>query len=315
MELLADNELHPALPANAFQVVQRQTAGAVAGQLQSPDYLTSRALDSALYPKNDPQLREATPATVKSLMLQNVTDYYQHVFRPDVTTIVVIGNVTRDQAKEAVEKYFGEWKGSGPTPETDLPTVPTNSPGVTAVPDKSRVQVNATLAETLGLNRFNPDYYALELGNHVLGGGFYATRLYQDLRENSGLVYFVSSSFGVGKTRSVYRVEYACDPQNVSKARAVVVRDLKAMQTAPVSAEDLRQAKAMLLRQIPLGEESVQRIAGGLISRATIGLPLDEPSVAAHHYVELNAEQVQSAFGKWVRPDDLVQVTEGPNPQ
>jgi zinc protease len=95
----------------------------------------------------------------------------------------------------------------------------------------------------------------------------------------------------------------------------VVVRDLKAMQTAPVGADDLRQAKAMLLRQIPLGEESVQRIAGGLMSRATIGLPLDEPSVAAHHYVELNAEQVQSAFTKWVRPDDLVQVTQGPNPQ
>ncbi len=69
MELLADNELHPALPENAFKVVQQQTAGALAGQLQSPDYLTSRALDSALYPKDDPELREATPATVKSLVL------------------------------------------------------------------------------------------------------------------------------------------------------------------------------------------------------------------------------------------------------
>jgi zinc protease len=315
MELLADNELHPALPENAFKVVQQQTEGAVAGQLQSPDYLTSRALDAALYPKNDPELREATPSTVKSLTVQNVTDYYQHVFRPDVTTIVVIGKVAPEQAREAVDKYFGEWKASGAPPETDAPPVPANAPQVMAVPDKSRVQVNATLAETLALNRFNPDYYALELGNHVLGGGFYATRLYQDLRENSGLVYFVSSSFGVGKTRAVYRVDYACDPQNVSKARAVVVRDLKTMQTAPVSADDLRQAKAMLLRQIPLGEESVQRIAGGLISRATIGLPLDEPSVAAHHYVELKAEQVQSAFAKWVRSDDLVQVTEGPNPQ
>ena len=185
-------------------MVQEQTAGAVAGQLQSPDYLTSRALDSALYPKNDPQLREATPATVRSLALENVAGYYQHVFRPDLTTIVVIGKVTREQAKAAVEKYFGEWNASGPPPETDLPTVPANSSGVTAVPDKSRVQVNATLAETLELNRFNPDYYALELGNHVLGGGFYATRLYQDLRESTGLVYFVSSSFGVGKTRSVY---------------------------------------------------------------------------------------------------------------
>jgi zinc protease len=87
------------------------------------------------------------------------------------------------------------------------------------------------------------------------------------------------------------------------------------MQTAPVSAEDLRQAKAMLLRQIPLGEASVESIAGGLISRATIGLPLDEPFIAAHHYAEISAEQVQAAFAKWVRPGDLVQVTEGPNPQ
>jgi zinc protease len=121
MQLLADNELHPALPESAFAVVQRQTEGELAGQLQSPDYLTSRALDSALYPKDDPELREATPATVKSLALENVTGYYQHVFRPDLTTIVVIGNVTREQAKAAVEKYFGEWKASGPPPQTDLP--------------------------------------------------------------------------------------------------------------------------------------------------------------------------------------------------
>jgi zinc protease len=183
------------------------------------------------------------------------------------------------------------------------------------VPDKSRVQVNVSLAETLGLNRFDPDYYALELGNHVLGGGFYATRLYQDLRENAGLVYFVASSFNIGKTRAVYSVDYACDPQNVSKARAVVERDLKTMQTTLVGDEDLRQAKAMLLRQIPLSEASVDSIAGGLIARATIGLPLDEPVIAAHRYVELNADQVKSAFAKWLRPDDLVQVTEGPNPK
>jgi zinc protease len=315
MELLADNVLHPALPENAFKVVQQQTADAVAGQLQSPEYLTSRALDAGLYPKNDPELREATPATVKSLTVQDVAGYYQHVFRPDLTTIVVIGNVTPEQARAAAEKYFGDWKVSGPAPQTDLPPVPANPPGVVAVPDKSRVQVNATLAETLGLNRFNPDYYALELGNHVLGGGFYATRLYQDLRENAGLVYFVDSSFGVGKTRSTYRVTYACDPQNVSKARAVIERDLKTMQTTLVSGDDLRQAKAMLLRQIPLGEASEQKIAGGLMSRAVIGLPLDEPTVAARHYVDLTAENVKVAFAKWVRPGDLFQVTQGPNPQ
>ena len=315
VELLAENELHPALPEQAFTIVQRQTAQVVAGELQSPDYLTRRAFDKSVLPKDDPELRQATPQSVSAATLDDVRGYLQHVYRPDLTTIAVIGNISPDEAKAVVEKYFGAWTASGAPPQTDLPSVPPNQSGVTAVPDKSRVQVIVNLGETLQLNRFNPDYYALELGNHVLGGGFYATRLYRDLRENGGLVYYVGSSFQIGKTRSFYKVDYACDPQNVSKARAVVVRDLNAMQKTPVTADELRQARAMLLRQIPLSQASETSIADGLVSRAVIGLPLDEPIVAAHHYVELTAAQVQAAFARWLRPADLVQVTEGPAPQ
>jgi len=315
MQLLADNELNPALPEQAFTVVQDETARAVAGELQSPDYLTRRAFDASLFPPTDPSLRQATPKTVMGLALPDVKAYYQRAFRPDLATIVVIGNVTPENARAEVEKYFGAWKASGPPPPTDLPTVPPNKPRVTAVPDKSRVQVNVDLGETLGLNRFNPDYYALELGNHVLGGGFYSTWFYRDLRENAGLVYYVGSSFNVGKTRGIYSVDYACDPQNVSKARAIIVRDLKAIQSTLVTDDELRQAKATLLRQVPLSEGSVDSIAGGWIRRSTIGLPLDEPIVASRHYVALTPEQVKAAFAKWIRPDDLVQVTQGPNPQ
>jgi zinc protease len=315
VELLADNELHPALPERAFQVVQKQTAETVAGELESPDYLTRRTLNAGLYPKNDPTQRQATPQTVSSLTLQEVKDFYSHAFRPDLTTIVVIGNVTPEQAKHVVTKYFTSWQTTGPKPDTDLPPVPANQPSASVVPNKSRVQDEVTLAQTVGLNRFNPDYYALQLGNNVLGGGFYATRLYQDLRENAGLVYYVASSFNVGKTRGTYSVRYACDPENVSKARAVVVRDLKDMQNTLVGSDQLVQAKALLLRQIPLSEASLTSIADGLIARATIGLPLDEPSIAAHHYVGLDAPQVKAAFAKWLRPDDLVQVVQGPNPQ
>jgi zinc protease len=315
VELLAENELHPALPERAFKIVQQQTAQEVAGQLQSPDYLTRRAFDERVLPKEDPELRQATPQTVSAVTLDDVRGYYQQAYRPDLTTIVVIGNVTPDGAKAVVEKYFGGWTASSPPPQTDLPPVPANQPGVTAVPDQSRVQVIVNLGETLGLNRFNPDYYALELGNHVLGGGFYATRLYRDLRENGGLVYYVGSSFDVGKTRAFYKVDYACDPQNVSKARALIVRDVTAMQKTAVTPDELRQARAMLLRGIPLSQASEDRIARGLISRSVIGLPLDEPVIAAHHYVELTAAEVQAAFAKWLRPADLVQVTEGPAPQ
>jgi zinc protease len=313
VELLADNQLHPALPEEAFKTIQRQVAATVAGRLQSPDYFEKHALRSNLFPKNDPALREATPATVSSFTLQDVKNYYQKVFRPDLTTVVVIGKVTPEEAGSAIQKHFGSWKAAGPRPDTLLPSVPTNKPFSTAIPDASRIQDRVTLAETLGLTRSHPDYYALELGNHVLGGAFYATRLYRDLREQTGLVYYVSSSFDVGETRSLYLVSYGCDPGNVAKARAIVERNLREMQTALVTPEELRQAKALVLREIPLSESSVDSIARGLIYRATHNLPLNEPVSAAHKYVELTAEQVKAAFAKWLRPADLVEVTVGPS--
>jgi zinc protease len=313
--LLADNELDPALPETAFKIIRRQTSATVAGQLESPDYLTRRAINTAILPKGDPVLRETTPATVDSLSLQDEKDYYSNVFRPDMTTIVVIGNVDPDTAREVIRDYFENWKASGPKPETDLQPVPLNQASTAEVPDVSRVQDRVYLSEELGITRSNPDYYALQLGNHVLGGAFYATRFYHDLRENEGLVYYVGSNFSINKTRANYQVNYACDPDKVSQARTIIVRDLKQMQDSEVTLKELTQAKALLLREIPLSESSESSIAHGLLGRAIDSLPLDEPILAAQRYLKLNSEDVEAAFSKWIRPDDLVQVTEGPTPK
>ena len=315
VKLLADNELNPGLPEHAFNVIKQQTAATVAGELKSPDYLTGKALNAALYPPKDPVQRETTPETLSSLKLNDVQNYYSKVFRPDLTTIVVIGNVTPEKVKEVIEKYFADWKSVGLKPETELPSVPENKTSTSAVPNKSRVQDKVILAETLNLTRSNNDYYALQLGNHVLGGAFYATRFYKDLRENAGLVYYVSSSFNIGKTRSTYSVNYGCDPQNVAKAKSIVVRDLTQMQKSNVTSYELEQAKSMLMREIPLSESSLNSIALGLLSRSVEGLPLDEPFIAAKKYLKLTAQDVRNAFSKWVRPNGFVEITEGPNPQ
>jgi zinc protease len=223
--------------------------------------------------------------------------------------------VTPKRAQAAIERYFGDWQASGPKPNTLLPPVPDNAPSVVVVPDASRIQDKVLLAETLGLTRANPDYYALKLANHVLGGGFYATRLYQDLRQKTGLVYFVSVEVSADQTRALYAINYGCNPDNVSKARDIVARNLVNLVIKPVGPGELRQAQAMLLKEITLSESSADSIAQGLISRAILDLPLDEPTIAARQYVALTAEQVKAVFAKWVRPADLVQVTQGPAPQ
>ena len=126
------------------------------------------------------------------------------------------------------------------------------------------MQDSVELAQQLAINRFNPDYYALQLGDHVLGGGFYATRLYRDLRQKAGYVYNVDNSLHAGETRATYSVTYGCDPENVSKARALVDQDLAAMRTTNVTAAELQQAKALLLRQITLSESSEDARGGRL---------------------------------------------------
>ena len=315
VQLLADNELSPALPENDFKIIQTQLAASVAGELQSPDHIAGHALTTALFPKGDPATRQTTPDAVKSLTIDDVKNYYARTFRPDMTTIVVIGKIAPAAAVAAIGKNFGAWQAEGEKPNTLFPPAPTNSASVTHVPDASRVQDKVTLAETLPLTRTNADYYALQLGNHVLGGGFYATRLYRDLREKSGLVYFVSSSFNIGLTRGVYQVAYACDPPNVSKARAMILADLKDMQAKKVTDRELHQAKLMLLRDIPLAEASVSGIANGWLARTALGLPLDEPVRAGIIYTRLTAKDVKNAYAKWLRPDGLVQVTQGPVPK
>jgi zinc protease len=98
----------------------------------------------------------------------------------------------------------------------------------------------------------------------------------------------------------------------VGKARAIILSNLKAMQDRDVTPEELQQAKGLLLREIPLSESSVERVAEGWLYRSTHDLPLDEPMLAAKRYFDLTAPEVRAAFVKWMRPSGLVQVSLGP---
>ena len=314
VELLAANQLQPALPATALPILRGQLTQVVNARNRSPGHLAQHGLRAAVFPKNDPTLLEATPQSVGSLTLEDVRAYWRSTFRPDLTTIVVIGKVTPEKALATISHYFGSWQADGPAPTIDLPAVPANHAASLAVPDDSRVQDEVLLAHSLALTRSDPDYYALELGSSVLGGGFYSTRFSIDLRKNAGLVYSVESELQAGRTRGVYLVQYASDPKNVGKAQDLVVRDLKALQSAPPGEEELARVKALLLRQIPLNESSTDDIAHGIIERRDLNLPLDEPTLAARRYISLTPQDVQSAFRKWIRPDDLVRVTQGPTP-
>ncbi|MES1923999.1 peptidase M16 domain-containing protein [Salinisphaera sp. T31B1] len=314
LDLLAENELSPALPKKAFDIVRPQIAAATAGTIGSPDFHAGQAMKRGLYPKDDPSLRHATAESVNSLSYDDLTAYYRQVFRPDLASLVVVGHVDPAAVKKDVERAFGGWQAKGDAPDVDLPPVPANEPATIQVPDDAKVQDTVQLAETLGLHEDQRDYRALELGNQVLTGGFYASRLYRELRAERGLVYYIHSGIDASRTRTHLAFEYGALPDKVATANRLIADALTQMIDAPVSAAELHRARAELIRQVALNQASADAIGGGLLSRIERGAPLDAPYRAAAAYQKIDADEIQAAFKQWIRPDDLVRVIQGPAP-
>ena len=311
MALLAENELQPAFPEDAVVTVRTQTAQSLAGRSQSPRYLTGRAIAKGLVPPTDPSLREPTEQSVAALTGEQVRAFYRAAYRPDLTTIVVVGAVTPERAQQVVQANFGGWVPDGPTPALDLAPLPAN-PGSTArVPNTNSLQDQVTLAQTIGLPVTSPDRYTLELGNAILGSGF-SSRLYRDLRVRTGYVYSVSSGFDWDRTRAAYLISYGADPATAEAARTLALRELKDMQTVPVSDAELLRAKVQILRRLALGRSSVGSIAGQYLRQVSLGLPLEPLPIASKRYLEITAADIQAAFAQWLRPDSLTMVTQGP---
>jgi zinc protease len=314
MQLLADNELRPALPQDGFAVQQDTLARTLAGEIQTPQYKMSKALMAGLLPAGDPELRRPTPETVKALTLQNLKDYYAKTYRPDLTTIVVVGDVTPEKAKETVERHFGQWKAVGPKPDVISDPVPVNPAGYTAVNNSYASQDTVLMGQMLELNMHNPDRYALQLGNDVLGGNGFASRLMSDIRVKHGYAYGAASGMRFDRSRSIFFVQYGSDPEKVAAVDGLVRKNLSDMQNTPIQDAELNNARQYEIRSIPVGVASIDSISRSLLAWAWHDEPLNQPMVAAKYYLQMTPAEVQAAFKKYLKPQNLTQVVQGPPP-
>ena len=168
-------------------------------------------------------------------------------FRPDMTTIVAVGDVTPEHVRSAIETAFGGWTAQGPPPNVYPPAIPRNRASSATIPATGRIQADVTLAQTLPLTYSDADYPVLQLANAALSGGF-GSVLYHDVREVHGYAYSVDSSVAGGHNRSTFTVNYGAYPQNAERAQQLIVRDITALQKTAVGGRPAHSRQGVAAR-------------------------------------------------------------------
>jgi zinc protease len=273
MQLLADALLNPAFTQSGFDVVKASAQQGVAITNKLPTTKAELAQRLALYTPGDPRRRDVTETTVGATTLDDAKKYYRFAFRPDETTMAIVGDVDPARVENVVRTYFGAWKADGAPPTFRYPKLAARATKAQTVTVKSAAstQSEVMLKQVFAMRRSDPDYVPLLLANTILSGEGTGSLLFQELRTRRGFVYNATSSLQVDSNGAEFSISFASAPKNVARANAAVIGIVKQLQRQPLSLIELQRAKALLLAQRVLPLDSYSGVAADMISGARYG--------------------------------------------
>ncbi len=316
VQLLADGELHPAFPSNQFDLIARNTISATRALEAQPQAKAAIARVYALYPARDPHRRHATSESLSRVTLDDVKRWHAFAYRPDLTTISVVGDVSADQVLATFDKYFGSWKVTGKRPNFTYPEIagqgkrrPSRSTTVTSTTTQ---QADVTLTQRVPLRRGEQDVIALQLANTMLSGEGTGSMLFNDVRKDKGYVYSIDSDLSVSQTGSTFQLTFASDPKNVDAAQRTAARTLERLRRFPPSDSDLALAKAMTLSNFIVSVDSYDGLATELLASAEDGVDANGLSRYYSQVLATSPKDVQRAMQRWIDPSKFTRVIVAP---
>ena len=313
IQLLADGMLHPAFPAQAFSVVQNNTARTLAAMEHQPSTIAEIAQTDALYPPGDPLLALPDRCDSRHGTLGDVKHWYTFAYRPDLTTIAIVGDVTPQVARDTIERYFGAWHAPKTKPPSfKYPQIKSNQGKSVTVNSSTTTHSQVTLTQIIDVHSGERDAIALELANTMLSDEGTGSLLFRDLRTQHGYVYSADSSLDIGENTSTFSIYFASDSKNVPKAQAAAIAEIRRLQDEDVPDIELQRAKALLLAERVLPLDSYSGIARDILDTAKDGLTVSDENAYWGKLLRITPSQVRAAMKRWIRVDRFSRVIVAP---
>lgn len=310
LALFADIALRPSFPANEFDRI-RQTRLTELLQLkdQGPA-IANIAYPAIVYGSSHPYGARllGTEETVKGLTVADLQSYYGSNFRPNNSTLIVVGDVTPAQIEQKVNQFFGSWQRGNVTPVT-YTDPPKAGPTTIYLIDKPGAAQSSFRIATVGVPRSTRDYFALTVMNTILGGSF-TSRLNNNLRETKGYTYGARSQFDMRRSAGPFIASAEIVAAKTDSALIEFFKELNAIRQS-VPAEELSKAKRYLQLALPADFETTQQIAGALVPVAMYGLPLDYYNNYVQNIEAITSADVERVARQYVNPGSLAVVIVG----
>jgi zinc protease len=311
--LAARQMAHPAFPQALWLRDRERMNAAIRESQTKPGTLVQQNFAQAVYGSHPYGFR-VTPESLSRIGVQDLQNLHAQALRACRATVSVVGALTRAQADALVQRLLAQWPREAGCPS--LPPIAEVAP--LAAAQSLNVPFDSAQAHVLigqpGYPRTDPDFFALLVGNHILGGGGFVSRLTEQVREKRGLSYSVYSYFSPGLHAGAFAVGLQTRPDQAAQAVAVAKQVVQSfVRDGPTEAE-LQAAQSNLVGGFALRIDSNRKLLDNVANIAWNRLPLHYLDTWTQQIERVSAAQVQKAMARVLQPERMVTVVVGGQP-
>jgi zinc protease len=311
--MIAEMAREPVFPEHSIEIRRGETLTAIAESESDPRMMSSVALRRLLFPDRHPLGRRGfgTRESVSAIRREDLAAFHASHFGPERSSLVLVGDVETARALELIREQFGSWRPSNGPPPAMPPSPELEETRLDAKEIPGTFQVELSLGFP-GIARSDPEFYAFELVNHVLGEFGMGGRLGARVREEHGFAYSIHSSFDAGLGAGPFAVRAGVDPEHVKSAVEDILGELRRMRDEGPRADEVERSRRALIRGFPLRLETQAGIAGYLQLVEMFGLGLDYSERYAGLLESVTASDLRRVAAKRLTPEKYALAVAGP---
>ncbi len=299
-------------PLYAPEILAREQTRVIAGLKEAetkPESIADKSFQKAVYGDHPYALQvSGTVDSVRTLTVQDLQDFYRNHYNANHAVVAIMGDVSREQASAIAEQLTSEL----PKTEVEL-RLPQVVKQISA--SEQRIAHPASQSHILigapGMSRSDPDYFPLYVGNYILGGGGFVSRLMNEVREKRGLAYSVYSYFMPLKQTGAFQLGLQTKKEQADEALALVRKTLSNFIAKGPTEQELIAAKQNIVGGFPLRIDSNRKILEYLSIIGFYDMPLTYLDDFTRRVDQVTVAQIRDAFKRHIDPQHMATVIVG----